>query len=138
MLKEKYLTYKLEYPEYILLLKNGNFYISLNNDAIVINSIFKYKIKESNDIIKTGFPLNTLNKVLIELDKKEVNYLVIDDKIITKEKFKNNNYSNYQNDIRKYLLKINNLVLILKNNLDNPKIEEIIGELENIICRINY
>lgn len=138
ILKEKYLTYKLEYREYILLLKSGNFYISLNNDAIVINSILKYKIKEINDQIKTGFPLNSLNKVLLELDKKEVNYLIIDEDIVIKQKFKNNNYLNYQNNIRQYLSRINNAVSILKNNLNNPKIEEIISELESTICKINY
>ena len=76
--------------------------------------------------------------MLLELDKNEVNYLVIDEDIVLKQKFKNNNYLNYQNNIRQYLSRINNAVSILKNNLNNPKIEEIISELESTICKINY
>lgn len=45
MLKELYNKYKFDYKDYILLIKSGNFYICLNNDAIVMNNIFNYKIK---------------------------------------------------------------------------------------------
>ena len=63
MLSEKYTKYKKTYNKYILLIKCGNFYISLNEDAIVINNIFKYKIIESTNFIKCGFPLSSLSKI---------------------------------------------------------------------------
>lgn len=62
-MKEQYLNYKKDYNDYILLIKKGNFYISLNNDAYIINKIFNYKIIESTNFIKTGFPLNNIEKI---------------------------------------------------------------------------
>jgi len=135
--KEKYLIYKLEYSKYILLFKGGNFYISLNKDAIVMNNIFNYKIKESTNFIKTGFPINSLNKVLIELESKNVNYLVINEKIINKQKYKKNNFDNYLKNYEVYLSRISNINVILKNNLSNKLLDETLKRIESIVCKIN-
>ena len=136
-MKEKYLIYKLEYSKYILLFKGGNFYISLNKDAIVMNNIFNYKIKESTNFIKTGFPINSLNKVLIELESKNVNYLVINEKIINKQKYKKNNFDNYLKNYEVYLSRISNINVILKNNLSNKLLDETLKRIESIVCKIN-
>ena len=42
-MKNKYEFYKLEYKNYIILFKCGNFYISLNDDANVMNNNFNIK-----------------------------------------------------------------------------------------------
>ena len=63
-MKNRYEYYKIKYKEYIILIKSGNFYVALQQDAIVLNNIFKYKLNISNNIIKVGFPINTLNKVI--------------------------------------------------------------------------
>lgn len=55
MLKEQYISLKKEYENYLILLKSGNFYIFLNNDAIIMNNIFDYKIIDNNNYIKIGF-----------------------------------------------------------------------------------
>lgn len=136
-MKEKYLIYKLEYSKYILLFKCGNFYISLNKDAIVMNNIFNYKIKESTNFFKTGFPINSLNKVLMELENKNVNYLVINEKIINKQKYKKNNFDNYLKNYEVYLSRISNINVILKNNLNNELLDEILKKIESIVCKIN-
>ena len=102
MLKEKYNLYKNDYKEYILIIKSGNFYISINNDATIMNKIFKYKIIQTTNLIKIGFPINSLNKVLTELDNKTINYVVIDNEIIEKQKQKNNQYSKYLTSYDKY------------------------------------
>ena len=54
MLKEKYTEYKKTYKKYILLIKSGNFYLALNDDAIVLSNIFKFKILESSNFINCG------------------------------------------------------------------------------------
>ena len=138
MLKEKYLFYKVKYEEYVLLIKSGNFYVSLNKDAIVINNLLKYKIIESTNFIKIGFPSSSLNKVLKILENQKINYLIIEDEIINKQKYKTNNYSKYIDNFEIYLTKINNINKILKNNLNNKRIKEIIENIENIVCQINY
>lgn len=45
MLMNLYKKYKQEYKEYVILLKSGTFYISLNKDAYVMHNIFNYQIK---------------------------------------------------------------------------------------------
>ena len=63
-MKNRHEYYKIKYKEYIILMKSGNYYVALQQDAIVLNDIFKYKLNISNNIIKVGFPINTLNKVI--------------------------------------------------------------------------
>ena len=59
----RYKTYKLNYPCYLLLFKYGNFFIALNDDAIILNRILNYKIIDLKPHIKVGFPLNSIKKV---------------------------------------------------------------------------
>ena len=140
MLKEKYTKYKNTYNKYILLIRCGNFYISLNEDAIVINNIFKYKIIESTNFIKCGFPLSSLSKIEKRLEELKINYLVIDNDIIEKEKYNKNNYNKYltNNNYDILLNRINKIILILKNNLNNRNINFILDNIEDILCKINY
>ena len=132
MLKELYNKYKFNYKDYILLIKSGNFYISLNNDAIVMNNIFNYKIKESTNFIKVGFPINSELKVKNYLDIINVNYVVIDEYIIDKRKFQNNKYNEYssKHNYRIYLNRIKRINDILKANLNN-NISSILDEIED-------
>lgn len=138
MLKEKYLTYKLEYKDYIVLLKCGNFYISLDNDAIVMSIVFCYKIKEFGNYIKVGFPLLSLNKVLNKLNDQEINYIVIDESITVKQKFRDNKYNDYGVDYEYNKSRIDSINKLLIKNLNKKYISKVIGQIENIVCRINY
>lgn len=139
-MKNKYEFYKLEYKNYIILFKCGNFYISLNDDANVMNNIFNHKIVDNGSFIKTGFPISSLNKIITELEDKQINYLIIDKEIISKNKFKNNNYINYLEDNNHSLNfnRINLINKILKNNISNSNINDILNKIERIICKINY
>ena len=57
-MKDIYIRYKYDFSDYILLIKSGNFYICLNKDAFILSNIFNYKIIESKNFIKSGFPLS--------------------------------------------------------------------------------
>ena len=140
MLKEKYTEYKKTYKKYILLIKSGNFYLALNDDAIVLSNIFKFKILESSNFIKCGFPLISLCKIEKRLEELEVNYLIIDNDIINKEKYKNNNYDKYlvKSNYDILLNRINKINSILKNNLNNKKISNTLNKIEDIVCKISY
>lgn len=140
MLKEKYTEYKKTYKKYILLIKCGNFYLALNDDAIVLSSIFDFRIIESRNFIKCGFPLSSINKIEKKLDELEVNYLIITNDIVTKEKYNNNNYNKYlvKNNYDILLNRINKINSILKNNLNSNNMIGALSKIEDIICKINY
>ena len=137
MLKELYNKYKFDYKDYILLIKSGNFYICLNNDAIVMNNIFNYKIKESTNFIKVGFPINSELKVRSYLDNIKVNYVIIDKEIVDKRKFQDNEY-NTKHNYKVYLNRIKRINDVLKANLSNNSISSILDELEEVLCKIDY
>ena len=109
-MKEKYETYKRQYNNYIILFKQGNFYLSMNDDAIVLNNLFHYKIKAVTNFIKTGkiiiidsYTDNTLLDIV-----KRLNIEVI---VITKK----DNLLTHQ-DITKYNKQYHNLRVIFNNS----------------------
>lgn len=135
---EKYIKLKEKYPKSLIIIKAGNFYDCINDDAIIINKLFNYKIKELSKYIRVGFPINSLNRVRIILTKYEINYITVDNNDITYSKFMRNNYSKYcSNDYFIIKNKINSINDILSNNILNPNIKDIISNIEGIICRIS-
>ncbi|MBQ8234301.1 MAG: hypothetical protein IJZ36_01795 [Bacilli bacterium] len=135
-MKNRYEYYKIKYKEYIILIKSGNFYVALQQDAIVLNDIFKYKLNISNNIIKVGFPINTLNKILKTLDNININYIVLDKNILHINKNKTNAYNKYiNNNISNYILRIKNINNILNQNIYN-NIDNVLDNIENIIYNI--
>ena len=139
-MKNKYEFYKIEFKNYIILFKCGNFYIAINDDANVMNNIFNHKIVDTGNFIKTGFPISSLYKIECELENKQINYLIIDNKIVCKNKLKNNNYNNYlkENNNTLNFSRINRINKLLKDNISNPKINDILNNVEKIVCKINY
>ena len=140
-MKEKYEMYKRQYNNYVILFKQGNFYLSINDDALVLNNLFNYKIKVVTNYIKTGFPLKSIDKIINILENYTISYLVIDKDIINKKKYSNNNYFNYLNKDFNYefiLNRINKIDQTLKDNLLNKNIENALNDIERIICKINY
>ena len=113
----------------------------MNDDAIVLNNLFHYKIKTVTNYIKTGFPLKSIDKVINVLEEKNINYIILDKEIIDKKKYSNNKYLNYFNNNTNYefiLSRINKIDETLKDNLLNRNIENVLNDIERIICKINY
>ena len=140
-MKEKYEMYKRQYNNYIILFKQGNFYLSMNDDALILNNLFNYKVNVISDFIKVGFPLKTIDKVIPLLEEKNVNFIIVDKEIVEKKKYSNNNYFNYLNKDSNYefiLNRINKIDQTLKDNLLNKNIENALNDIERIICKINY
>ena len=109
MIKDIFYNYKMKYLKYIILIKSGNFYIALGDDAKIINNILGYQIKEFSNTVKIGFPIISLNKVLDKLDTLKINYMIIDknvDLIINHTPFSKKTVQNYRKiSIIKVLLK---------------------------------
>ena len=136
---ENYIDLKLTYKNYLIILKTGVFYISINEDAFILNKLFSYKIKEFNNYKRIGFPINGLNKVLKRLERLNINYIVYDNKIITKVNFTNNSYNKYRIDINtynNYLRRIKNINSILVDRINSNNLKDILGKIENILCMI--
>ena len=133
---EKYIKLKEMYPKSLIMIKAGNFYDCINDDAIIINKLFSYKIKELNKYIRVGFPKSSLNRVRTILTKYEINYITVINNDITYSKFMRNNYSKC-NDYFIVKNKINSINDILSNNILNPNIKDIVSSIEGIICRIS-
>ena len=128
---ENYYKNKVLYKDYIIIMKYGNFYETIDNDALIMSSIFKYKINKLSNTFKVGFPINNLDNVLNILNEKSINYIVLDN---IKKEFKNNNYNNYKFDkdvINYNLILINDINKYLTNNILNN-----IGNKLERICEI--
>ena len=131
-MKDKYLNYKTKYKNYLILIKSGVFYITFNEDAGIMNSIFSYQIKNN----KVGFPINGLDKVLQKLETLKVNNLIIDEEEKINE-YNKNNYLMYFNKVKKDLFQnsLNELLLErIKYILENEEnsYQKIIEFIENI------
>ena len=140
-MKERYEMYKRQYNNYIILFKQGNFYYSINDDALIFNNIFNYKVNVVSDFIKVGFPLKSIDKVLPIFEENNINYIIVYKEIIEKKKHPNNNYLKYLNIDSNYefiLSRINKIDKTLKDNLLNSNIESVLNDIERIICMINY
>lgn len=152
---EDYLKLKETYPKSIALIKAGNFYECLNDDATIMNSIFDYKIIRLKKYIRVGFPISKINYITGILTDKEINYVTLIDDIISNERFKHNKYNDYleeanykndntlEDDFEKKLnseLALKKIKMInkeLNQNINNPKIIDILNEIERVICKIN-
>lgn len=91
--KEKYDMLKKEKSDFLVLFKVGSFYTTYGNDALLLNYLFSYQIK--ND--KLGFPISALNKVLFELEQKKISYLIVSDEENHEKCFDDNQYFSYLN-----------------------------------------
>lgn len=79
-LYEKYIELKKIDSKKMILFKSGNFYIFLDEDAKSINKVTTLKLTNlNNEIIKCGFPSNSLNKYVSILENLKINFKIIND-----------------------------------------------------------
>lgn len=127
---------KLDYKEYVILFKSGSFYISFDEDSIILNKLFNYKIINLKNNIKIGFPLNSIDLVLRKLEKLRINYVIIDNKnIINQKEYEDNNFSKFTSSVFE-IISINSRIekIIEKlNSIDNDSIKDILGKIESVV-----
>ena len=99
---ETYYKYRMEYKDFLLFIKMGNFYEVFDKDGLILNKLFGYKIKKVKDTIKVGFPLNRLDYIIKLIGN--INYVVIDNTVVEKKDFNNNKYKDYNFDINSIIL----------------------------------
>ena len=131
---ETYYKYRMEYKDFLLFIKIGNFYEVFDKDSLILNKLFGYKIKKIKDSIKVGFPLSRLDYILKLIGN--INYVVLDNTLIEKKEFNNNKYKDYNFDINSIILnsiKIDRIYAELNNRLLDNNIENIITNIDLII-----
>jgi DNA mismatch repair ATPase MutS len=131
---EAYYKYRMEYKDFLLFIKIGNFYEVFDKDSLILNKLFGYKIKRIKDSIKVGFPLSRLDYILKLIGN--INYVVIDNTVVEKKEFNNNKYKDYNYDINSIILnsiKIDRIYEELNNRLLDNNIENIITNIDLII-----
>ncbi len=108
---DKYLKFKNQYKDYVVLVKSGNFYYSFEEDAYILKYFFDYQIREN----KVGFPINAKAKVKSVLNRHNVNLIeIIDDYAYVLETKNTNAYEETLKEAKSSVLIANML-----NNLMN-------------------
>ena len=139
--------YHKKYPNSIPLVLIGNFYHVYGKDTYIMCYIFKYKIINSlykiigNDIVNvpnTGFPCNSLNKVLLDLEDKKINYVIKakDKNDIFKDFKKLNTYNKRYEVARRYCMdkiRVNEITGILDNMCGKRDFSNILDKIQNHI-----
>ena len=130
-MKELYIELKNNYVNNVVLIKSGAFYITFNEDAMIMNYIFGYTISNS----KMGFPLNSLDKVIETLKTKNIGYVIYDNKIISANNFDGKEYLNIidlykkkEYDCKSKEILISRIKYLIENKDNYNKIKGFIDE----------
>lgn len=134
---EKYYKYKCTYKNYLLLIKCGNFYETIDRDALIMNIIFDYKIKKVSNTFKSGFPVIKIKDIVNKLKENDINYVVIDSEISEVYDLKEKNkYLEYDVDTNKVMLnyiRIDKIINYLNNHVLEKNIDDILCEMEKLL-----
>lgn len=109
----------------IIFRKSGNFYSVFDDDATILHSLFKYKIKDS----RVGFPVNSITKVTDKLNQLHINYR-LDNELIS---FDDNMYEYYLIDSKNKTsldYKIKEIQEKI-SNADYNQLNDLIGLIDN-------
>ena len=89
---EKSKLYKKQYPDHILIMKEGIFYKTFYEDALIMWYLFEYKYLKDT----VSFGTTPYDRVLAKLNKLDISYVVIaDDKEVLKVTKDKENYESY-------------------------------------------
>ena len=123
-LYDEYRKLKIKDESKLYIFKSGMFYIALEEDAKTLSEMFDFKIVKLNEnVVKSGFPISRLEYYLELLNKRNINFEIIDGNYSKIE-----NYEDYMNNckLKKIITDINNL------DLDNVTFKEAYNYLEKL------
>lgn len=134
-------TIKLIHPYCMVLVKLGSFYNVYAKDAYIVSYLFKYKIKEKENVPICSFPVSSLSKVENILEKNKINYIVVDKRNNYEEEYKviNKQENNYEKVFEKantsvvIMLRIQKIYDKLLQKRDNEDISKKLEEIEMIL-----
>ena len=137
-LREVYLCKKEKYFDSAILIESGIFIEVYGDETSIINRLLGYKITSSSSMLKLGFPKKAIDKVLLVLRSKHINYLVLDNKgsILEKKKYKDNKYMDFVNNKHSLIIRenrINTIVSKLKSCINDNNIDNILSSIEELL-----
>lgn len=96
------------HKDFVIMYKVGSFYQVFGKDAYIIAGMYGYIIKPVGNTVNCGFGLNAINKVKNGLENSKINYLLLDPRnnYDVDEKSDNRNLNTYNEQLKKYYLKI--------------------------------
>mgnify|MGYP000039084488 CR=1 FL=1 len=131
------------HKEDIVLVKIGKFYYSYGKDAYILSYKFGYKLMkiEKFNVYSCAFPTQSYTKVIANLERCKINYLLVDRRNnYDVEEFSNNGNLNTYNkwfekakksiNIKIRMDKIYNYII---ENMDKDYINNILNKMEEII-----
>lgn len=128
MIYEQYLVTKKQYQDCLILIKVGHFYQTFDDDGIILNYLFDYKIIGK----RVGFPVSAFSKVMQKLEQERVSYC-------SEEKsqlFDDNHYQLVLEQGREILElkeKVEKISMYLNDNIERKYIRRIIDKIEEVI-----
>jgi len=136
-----YFDYKKKYNNYIILSKIGNFYNIFGDDAQIIYLLTGYKINYDKNIIKVGFPVVSLEKVLKKLHEEKINYIVLEkiDGVINikiKKRFNDNMYAYFADkclQCYEYKLHIESIYNKLNSKIYDHNIKKVLEQIDRLL-----
>lgn len=131
---ETYYKYRMEYKDFLLFIKIGNFYEVFDKDSLILNELFDYKIKKIKDNIKVGFPASKIQSIIKLIGN--INYIIVD-KEIQKRQFDDNKYNEYKYDINKVILNFIKLERVYNYLTDNVLDTDLLNKIDKIIIGKN-
>lgn len=132
---------KKMHPQYVILIEIGTFYYIYGKDSYIMSYLFGYTLRKVEKIYTCAFPKNSLNKVIVGLEKKKINYIIVDKQNNYNIDFKdkNNNLNRYEEIYEKakeYInlkSRVDNINKFLNNNINKKDIHKILLEIEDVI-----
>ena len=128
---------KIQYKEYLILFKSGIFYEAFDEDAVILNRLFNYKISKKKNNMRAGFPLSNIEKVEKELEDKKINYMIIENKKITYTSTnKKNKFSSLAHDVYDFITiknRIDEINKVLNERSNDEDIMDLLDKIEGIL-----
>lgn len=122
----------------LVIIKIGNFYHCYGKDAYIISYLLGYKLtKTKENYYVCGFPIKSIVKVENMLERKKVNYMILDRKnnydVDGLKDYKNlNQYQVIYEKAKKYIKTKNNIEEIYKELINNINAKDINEKINNI------
>ena len=131
-------TIKVIHRDSIILVKVGKFYNVYGRDSYIMSYLFGYKMKEVDNIVTCGFPIEAINKVMSKLENKKINYLIVDrrnnydvDEISDNKNL--NMYDKTYERAKSYINSKNRVEKIYKYLMNNLNNKNLISEVEKVL-----
>ena len=87
-----------QYPDHVVFLKEGRFYLVKSESAYLVNYLFGFRMYFSQDMLCTGCPPELMEKVTEVLKNLQIDYIIVNhDELEEQQEYISNSFRNYEN-----------------------------------------